>query len=508
MSTAATARPARLTEDQEDFGYLLAETFADHHADLLRLALRLCRANDAQAEDLVQDAYLRAMDQAADLGSLEPRQLYVWLCKCVETGHHALVKRHARGTFAEPVDPDALADLTADPAPGPEDIVEAREAFLTVAEALRHLEDSQRIALALVACGYTYEEIAQYVEGSARKVASVRDLIYRARVSLRRRSEPIEAGWRCRRVQRTLSAYLDGRVADSEAERMEQHASNCISCGLAWQQMRRDQITLARAVPAAIRVGRPFEPPPPAPCDEQDAQPHPPPAGTAAQPSGEEPDRQDADPAPPRHPDAGPAPRHRDDVRSRSRGSGRGEQGDAAPQLRSSRRLRSVARPRRVAAAVVVLAVAGTGWALSRAGGGAPRAATPATTASIPAAANAETPSPPPPAKPPPPPTRPPRPPPSARGRSTPSRDPSGPASPPPAPPRRPGPSRPLLRIRHRARTAPRAATRPLLRGVRRRAPRHRPRLRRPAPSRPQNRASMRLLPPPRRRRALAWRRA
>lgn len=157
----------------------------DHLPALYRYALRLSRGSAADAEDLVQDAILRAVRSRAQLR--DPRAGKAWLFQILTRTH--LNQLRARGRRAETVTSDlderafeeALAGWV--PMTGPEENLlrnERRERLLT---AMDRLEPALRSALWLSDVEeFTQREVAEMLCIPEGTVAS---RVFRARRALR-----------------------------------------------------------------------------------------------------------------------------------------------------------------------------------------------------------------------------------------------------------------------------------------------------------------------------------
>jgi RNA polymerase sigma-70 factor (ECF subfamily) len=156
------------------------------HLDaLFRAAYRLAR-NRADAEDLVQEACVRAFGRIFQLNDAEP--VAGWLLRVL---HNVFVDgvRHARRSPI--VDGGGtLVDASASPEPNPEDVVCRTQREEQLHGAWLKLERGQRALLALRAEGYSLTEIAM-ITGLDMDVLNAR--LYRARQSFARhlKDEPV-----------------------------------------------------------------------------------------------------------------------------------------------------------------------------------------------------------------------------------------------------------------------------------------------------------------------------
>jgi RNA polymerase sigma-70 factor (TIGR02957 family) len=187
----------------------VAEDFESQRPRLFWLAYRLL-GSASEAEDAVQDAYLRLHVADAEL----IRSLPAWLTKAVT--NLCLTRltsaRARREVYAGPWLPEPV--LTDDRALGPLETAEQRESVsIALLSLMEELSPTERAAFVLrEAFAYSHFEIAEILQTSE---ANARQLYRRARQRLgepRQRFQPDRAQWR-RLVDRFLSAAAAGDVA-------------------------------------------------------------------------------------------------------------------------------------------------------------------------------------------------------------------------------------------------------------------------------------------------------
>lgn len=156
-------------------------TLIEPHLDaLFRAAYRLTR-NRPDAEDLVQDACVRAYERLA--GLQESRPIKSWLLRVM---HNLFVDgaRRARispvAAIREPVDPASAAVC---PLPTPEESLERSQRMAQLENAWSRLDRGHRALLALRAEGYSTTEIS-VITGISPDAVSMR--LHRARQNLTR----------------------------------------------------------------------------------------------------------------------------------------------------------------------------------------------------------------------------------------------------------------------------------------------------------------------------------
>ena len=178
-SGGAGAPPAR-----EVFAALLLE----HEGDLLRAARRLCRGNDDQAQDLVQDALVRAYQAFLDGQYHEGPHTRAWLVRILTNG---FINAHNRRTKWEAgMDVDTLtsggesgpASTHAAPGDTPGASLLADTLDEPLEKALAALPDGLRLCVLLVDVeGLEYAEAATTL---GVPVGTVRSRLSRARFQL------------------------------------------------------------------------------------------------------------------------------------------------------------------------------------------------------------------------------------------------------------------------------------------------------------------------------------
>jgi RNA polymerase sigma-70 factor (ECF subfamily) len=163
--------PRRLADDLDGaFGEFLV-----HHQDLVYgIALRSTR-RPADAEELAQDAFVRAyraLDgyDAERIRALRPRG---WLAAITAN----LARNRARRPGPSTTDLDGVAERRADAAPGPEHVAERRESARAWRARLEALPPRYRQAVALRhVSGLSYPELAEALD---RPLGTVKSDVHR-----------------------------------------------------------------------------------------------------------------------------------------------------------------------------------------------------------------------------------------------------------------------------------------------------------------------------------------
>jgi RNA polymerase sigma-70 factor, ECF subfamily len=161
------------------------EVLAEHLDSLYRTALRLCRGHEADAEDLLQEATLRAFDGYGRLR--DPSVARAWLFTILGRTHLNRVRSSRRRPETASADLEESAFEAAlagwSPMPSPADLVEARQLGEQLTHALDELPAEQRAVVLLVDVeGFTQREVAGMLEVPEGTVAS---RLFRARRQLR-----------------------------------------------------------------------------------------------------------------------------------------------------------------------------------------------------------------------------------------------------------------------------------------------------------------------------------
>jgi RNA polymerase sigma-70 factor (ECF subfamily) len=183
-----TAPDGKATLDPEARSRL--EAAALEHIDALyRTALRMTR-NESDAEDLVQEAYLRAFRSLHQF--TEGTNLRAWLFRILTNTYINDYRRRQRRPTSSSLDDieefylyDHLIDSGVQPtSERPEDIVMTKLSVSSVIDAIESLpEEFRQVVLLADVEGFAYREIAEIVDIP---VGTVMSRLYRARRRLQR----------------------------------------------------------------------------------------------------------------------------------------------------------------------------------------------------------------------------------------------------------------------------------------------------------------------------------
>jgi RNA polymerase sigma-70 factor (ECF subfamily) len=151
----------------------------DHSALLYRVALSILR-NPAEAEDVVQDAFVRVLQRQHELGSI--LEVRPWLVRIAWN----LALDRCRKVRTEQMDDQFAARLASADLPADQALAEAGQ-IRRVLDAMERLPQKERQVLLLSAVDeLTAAEIGAVL---GRSESSVRSLLFRARTHLRQRLE-------------------------------------------------------------------------------------------------------------------------------------------------------------------------------------------------------------------------------------------------------------------------------------------------------------------------------
>jgi RNA polymerase sigma-70 factor (ECF subfamily) len=150
--------------------------FQAHRAELFSFLARTTR-DDADAEDLVQEAYLRLARQVR--ADRPPDQVRAWLYRVAS---NLAVSRFRRRTVARGFMSQFGSGELGGESCSPEESVIRRERAAAMELALRSLPAKERLAVVRSGEGFSAREIAESI---SRSEAATRTLVCRARMKLR-----------------------------------------------------------------------------------------------------------------------------------------------------------------------------------------------------------------------------------------------------------------------------------------------------------------------------------
>jgi RNA polymerase sigma-70 factor (ECF subfamily) len=200
-----------------------------------RFAVCMCK-NDADAEDVVQDALLSI---ATNLDSFEGRSAFTtWAFTLARTA----CSRRRRGLKNRPAEGAEALDNQPSDARGPEDRAASQEIGALVERALDALPEDYRAVLHLRdGEGLTAPEAAVVLDTS---VDALKSRLHRARAALREALVPLmdvgssRPGPGCPDVVAALSRKLEDDLDAQACAQMEKHVESCGACARACDTLK------------------------------------------------------------------------------------------------------------------------------------------------------------------------------------------------------------------------------------------------------------------------------
>jgi RNA polymerase sigma-70 factor (ECF subfamily) len=185
--------------------------------------------NRQEAEDLAQDAFLRAYERLGSLGP--PWDFKSWLYRIASNLAINYLKRESRYISTEDPDESMEQDMPSRPH-SPERQVEIQEKQRQIWNTLGTLPTLYRQALVLREVnGLSYEDIHVALDCST---DNARQMVHRARLRFREQyaftQSVAVAALRCRVLGDLLSAYHDGQISPEDRRKVEQHLATCEEC--------------------------------------------------------------------------------------------------------------------------------------------------------------------------------------------------------------------------------------------------------------------------------------
>jgi RNA polymerase sigma-70 factor (ECF subfamily) len=220
-----TERDGPATNDLDVAGLAAA-----HGASLRRFARSLTR-DDAAAEDLVQETFVRVLERAGTYRGDAPPE--VWLRRILHNLAVDRARRGARETLVDIVEEQWRDDAyTVDPS-----VVAVRsETRAELEDALVHLPFIYRAAVVLHDVeGWTVKEIAELagidLPAAEQRLRRGRMLLVSLLAEGAERRAALEGvPLRCWEARSRVSEYLDGELPAREARLVERHLETCPTC--------------------------------------------------------------------------------------------------------------------------------------------------------------------------------------------------------------------------------------------------------------------------------------
>jgi RNA polymerase sigma factor (sigma-70 family) len=217
---------------QRGDGEAFAELFNAVHQAVLNYVYRIVGDRPA-AEDVTQDAFIRAHERLSQLGP--PWDFKSWVFRIA--GNMALDHLRANKRFVDVEEPGEMSGPPSTRRPA-EKRVQRQETRQDVEATLALLPVNFRQALVLrEMSGLSYQEVAQVMEVS---YDNARQLVHRGRLQFREahglRMMASSGASRCQVLDDLLSAYLDGELSAERRRAIQEHIAGCDHC----QETERD----------------------------------------------------------------------------------------------------------------------------------------------------------------------------------------------------------------------------------------------------------------------------
>jgi RNA polymerase sigma-70 factor, ECF subfamily len=167
-------RDARIVDESPDLSARLIQLYKEARPALLNYVRQMVRS-EPEAEDIVQSAFLKTYDQAS---GQRIDNVQAWLYR---VAHNLAIDAMRRRVFHEQAVAEWVHSKDRDVAPSAEDASISRQ---IIARALDSLNERERACLLLRADGFSYSEIGEILEISAKSVS-----VYLVRATKKVRSQ-------------------------------------------------------------------------------------------------------------------------------------------------------------------------------------------------------------------------------------------------------------------------------------------------------------------------------
>jgi RNA polymerase sigma factor (sigma-70 family) len=197
-----------------------------------------------------EDAYQRAMEIALTKAPVtEPRPFLSWLHTVLK--HEAIAVARARRREGPGVEDDvaaAFAELAEDGI-GPEAVVEWRDRYRAMQDALAGLTEAQRVCLMLQSAGASYARIGELTGYTARKIERS---VLEGRRNLHQWEVGLASGEVCASLLPAIDRVAAGEGEPGEARTVRRHLRHCHPCRAVMRSRRESREWLAALVPVAL----------------------------------------------------------------------------------------------------------------------------------------------------------------------------------------------------------------------------------------------------------------
>ena len=212
---------------------------------LVRFATRYTRSlPDAE------DAYQRAMEIALTRAPVtEPRPFMAWLHTVLKNEALAVARAQRR---EGPTPDDDLATAFAESVEdglAPEIVVEWRDRYRAIQDALAGLSEAQRVCLMLQSAGASYARIGELTGYSPRKIERS---VLEGRKSLHAWEVGLASGDVCGDLLPAIDRVAAGEASGAESRAVRRHLRHCHPCRALLRTRRESREWLAALVPVAL----------------------------------------------------------------------------------------------------------------------------------------------------------------------------------------------------------------------------------------------------------------
>ena len=212
---------------------------------LLRYAARF-----APSLEDAEDAYQRSMEIALTKGPLvDQREFIAWLHVVLRNEATSLTRKRTRETPAEAEVVAAAVDRTHEGRDEPAAVMEWKERYRTLQDAMTSLSEAERICLLLRTAGVSRAEIRGMTGYTERKVERS---IVRGRERLNEWHHSMAAGEKCVKVREALERTGDEEATPGERRQVSRHVRHCAHCRATLRARRQSNAGLLVLVPVAI----------------------------------------------------------------------------------------------------------------------------------------------------------------------------------------------------------------------------------------------------------------
>ena len=212
---------------------------------LLRYAARF-----APSLEDAEDAYQRAMEIALTKGPMvDQREFIAWLHVVLRNEATSLARKRTREAPADAEVVTAAVERAHGGRDEPSAVVEWKERYRTLQDAMTSLNEAERICLLLRTAGVSRAEIRTMTGYTERKVERS---IVRGRERLNEWHHSMAAGEKCLKMRAALERTGDEEATPGERRQVSRHVRHCAHCRATLRARRESNAGLLVLVPVAI----------------------------------------------------------------------------------------------------------------------------------------------------------------------------------------------------------------------------------------------------------------